>query len=173
MARSWRVLSVSVLIAATLTGCEPADVPNIAVTLDPDGTPVVLAIACPGATVDYISLYENRATARSGSSAAWTITMSAKPDGEPPQSPSGPGAVLFPLLRVPAGWEVLADGITVLRDDQLYGLRVSVGIRDSAVASFTLSDLGTLKAGQVWRGTNGKQAMSRVAFEKSADTSCH
>jgi hypothetical protein len=161
MARSWTGPLLSIAVVAVLAGCEPAPVPNAAVAVGSDGTPVVVAVPCDGAAVTYVSVYED-----SGGSThvAWRIS---RPDTDA----NGPFEVA--VFTVPPGWEVTRNDITALEDTKKYGVLVSVGRRDDAYAGFTLADLKTLKAGQVWVDSDGGRAMDRTDFEKSADRSCH
>lgn len=161
MARSWTGPLLSLAVVAVLAGCEPAPVSNAAIAVDSDGTPVVVTVPCDGAAVTYVSVYLDGGTS---THVAWTISR-------PRDDANGP--VEFPVFTVPPGWEVSHDDLTALQDTQKYGVLASVGRRDRAYAGFTLADLKTLKAGQVWVDSDGGHAMDRADFEKSADRSCH
>jgi hypothetical protein len=161
MARNWTRPLLSLAMLAVLAGCEPAPVPNAAIAVSSDGTPIVVAVPCQGAAVTFVSVYDNSDTA---THVAWTIH---RPGGD------ANGVAEFPVFTTPAGWEVSQNDLTALAESAKYGVLASVGRRDKAYAEFTLADLKTLKAGQVWLDSRGGRAMDRAAFEKSADRSCH
>lgn len=162
MARSWTGPLSSLAVVAVLAGCEPAPVPNAAVAVDSNGNPVVVAVPCDGSAVTFVSVFDDSGS--TSTHVAWTISR-------PGDDASGP--VEFPVFTVPPGWEVSQDDLTALQDTKKYGVLAAVGRRDDAYAGFTLADLKTLKAGQVWVDSKGGRALDRADFEKSADRSCH
>ncbi|WP_031065490.1 hypothetical protein [Streptomyces sp. NRRL WC-3742] len=135
LTRRHLLLPVAALLLLAATGCSPAPAPaTVGLQRDGAGYAVVVPL-CPKGQVVTVSVYDTTDRA-----ADWSI------------SSDGTHGTLdrFPLFTTPPGWTAYHSGLTALKPDTKYHTAfTALGNTKNSEFTFTLTDLHTLKDGEV------------------------
>jgi hypothetical protein len=177
-----------VALLATVTACTPGRQPLLAIAMVHGTAVAVLRTCVPGPAE--ISVTEN-SQAPTTSPGTTTPTAEPTPDLTPSTTASpttdsyvyswsittaaAPALNEVPLFFTPVGWTLERNTLTKLRPGARYIADAKVsGIFDVSPVNFTVTDLDSLKEGEVLYGINAPltTVLTRQEFEAKTEQAC-